>query len=61
MTEKFYIPWENQVDQSFKEHAACRGLDPDMFMPGIGEPGKSSREFLPLKAGHAGIVTMAGW
>ncbi len=43
MTEKFYIPWENQVDQSFKEHAACRGLDPDMFMPGVGEPGKEAR------------------
>jgi hypothetical protein len=43
MTDKFYMPWENQIDQSFKEHAACRGIDTELFMPGVGENGKEAK------------------
>jgi hypothetical protein len=57
MTEKFYMPWENQVDDSFKEHAACRGMNPELFMPGVGENGKEAKVICngtPAKKGHPG-------
>lgn len=44
MTEKFYLPWENTIDDSFKQYAACLGMDPEFFMPSVGTSGKEARE-----------------
>lgn len=44
MTEKFYLPWENTVNDSFKEHAACRGMNPEYFYPSVGSSVKAAKE-----------------
>lgn len=44
MNDKFYLPWENQIDTAFMKDAACRGMNPEFFMPGVGESGKEAKE-----------------
>jgi len=43
MTERYYLPWENQIDDSFKKHAACRGMDAELFIPSVGTNGKDAK------------------
>lgn len=35
--------WQTTVSHDFMKDAACRGLDPNMFMPGVGETGKEAK------------------
>ena len=44
MSDPIYLPWENTVDDSFKTNAACRGLNPDLFIPLVGTTGKEAKE-----------------
>ena len=44
MNDKFYLPWENQVRDTFISRGLCRGMDVNLFMPGVGESGKEARE-----------------
>lgn len=43
MTQQFYQMWQNTVPKDFMAHAACRGLDPNLFMPEIGDPGTEAK------------------
>lgn len=43
MTEKQSEAWFSQGDQSFKDRAPCRGMDPEFFFPGLGESGKEAK------------------
>lgn len=59
MTEKFYLPWENTVNDSFKKDAACRGADPELFMPAVGTTGKEAKEICngkPATYSHPGTM-----
>lgn len=42
MTE--FMQWESTVSDEFKKDAACRGMDPELFMPTVGKHGKEARE-----------------
>lgn len=39
-----FFQWQCSVDDSFKEFAACRGMDPEFFMPSVGKHGKEAKE-----------------
>lgn len=36
--------WQCNAPRTFIKDAACKGLDPNMFMPGVGETGREAKE-----------------
>lgn len=44
MSSQFYQLWQNTVPRDFMQHAACRGLDPNLFMPEIGDTGREGKQ-----------------
>ena len=59
MTEKQSEAWFSQGDQSFKDRAPCKGMDPEFFFPALGESGKEAKAVCngtPAKNGHPGTA-----
>lgn len=38
------LGWQATVSDDFKTHAACRGMDPEFFMPSVGKHGREAKQ-----------------
>lgn len=57
MNENFYQMWQSQVGRDWIAEAACRGVDPDLFMP---ETGGNTRAAKELCNGRAATRSQPG-
>jgi WhiB family redox-sensing transcriptional regulator len=44
MSIEIMLGWQATVPDDFKKDAACRGMDPELFMPSVGKHGKEAKE-----------------
>lgn len=44
MSNDIIFSWQASVSDDFKKDAACRGMDPEFFMPSVGKHGREAKE-----------------
>lgn len=44
MNDNFYQMWQSQIGRDWVSQAACRGIDPELFMPEIGGNTRAAKE-----------------